>query len=310
MGDFVINLLISFVMPIGNLGRDLSNIADQLQSFAKLSNCELILIVDSAPNFEIEKLRKIVKKSSNVSVISNQFGNPGSARNAGLAIASGTWIAFIDSDDKADFVKFFNVTEKAESRGMNFALGSYCLEQGGTQSKRITTNDSNEKLYKSIARNPGIWRMVFKRNTLSTFQFPEIKMAEDQVFLARIGFWKLNLQISTEIIYTYRKGIPGQLTVSKTAIYDLFEAQKYTLAILLNEENSPRDKRVLAILLSNQMLTSIRRLGVRGICFSCWTLLKPLRNFKSLDIFFLLLTTCIIEILGKFWSLLLTKRIK
>lgn len=286
----------SFVMPIGNLVRDRINIQENISSFSTIDNCELILIVDSAEPQAIAELKKSNDKIDNLRILSGDFANPGGPRNLGISAAQGNWIVFIDSDDKTDFKKFLQIILEAQELGMELVVGSYSVEIAGSIGAQSSGQKNLMMRVESIARNPGIWRMGFRRKVVERVRFPEIRMGEDQVFLARVGFWKLDTHHSSELVYCYRSGVPGQLTMSKAAICDLVRAQEEMLEILLSKKNIYNDAKIIAIMLSKQFLTAIRRLGFHGILITFRTLMKSTEGLKSFKMLFLLLQTCNSEI--------------
>lgn len=286
----------SFVMPIGNLVRDRINIQENISSFSTIDNCELILIVDSADPQAIADLKKSNDKMDNLKILSGDFANPGGPRNLGISVAQGNWIVFIDSDDKTDFKKFLQIILEAQELGMELVVGSYSIEMAGSIRAQSSGQKNLMMRIESIARNPGIWRMGFHRKVVERVRFPEIRMGEDQVFLARVGFWKLDMHHSSELVYCYRSGVSGQLTMSKAAISELVRAQEEMLEILLSKKNIYGDARIIAIMLSKQFLTAIRRLGFHGILITFRTLMKSTEGLKSFKVLFLLLQTCNSEI--------------
>lgn len=292
----MINPIVSFVMPIGNLLRDRVNIEENISGFIRIDNCELILIVDSADPQALREFEESITKIENLRVLSGVFANPGGPRNLGIKEALGSWIAFIDSDDKTDFKKFLQVILEAQELGTELVVGSFSVEKEGSIRTHILNQEASKKKIESIARSPGIWRMGFRRTVVGGVKFPEIKMGEDQVFLARLNFWKLKVHFSPELVYCYRSGTSGQLTMNKKAISDLVKAQEETLKVLLSKKNIYGDSKIIAIMLSKQFLTAIRRLGIRGFLMTFRTLLKSTEDFNSFKMPLLLLQTCSSEI--------------
>lgn len=89
---------ISIIIPVynaaPNLGRCLDSILAQTYSFK-----ELILIDDGSKDESGEICDKYAKKDSRIRVYHNENQGASAARNFGLAIATGDYISFIDSDD-------------------------------------------------------------------------------------------------------------------------------------------------------------------------------------------------------------------
>ena len=92
------NLLISVIVPVYNtekyLGRCVDSIINQTYT-----NLEIILVDDGSPDNSPAICDEYAKKDQRIKVIHKENGGLSSARNAGLDIAKGDFISFIDSDD-------------------------------------------------------------------------------------------------------------------------------------------------------------------------------------------------------------------
>ena len=268
------NFLISFIMPIGNPVRDFDNIVANVKEFESIDQSELILVIDTPDCPEARALTDIYSHKKNLTVLHSSCGNPGGARNLGKEHSTGEWVSFIDSDDSIDFKNYHQLVVEGSLAGAELALGRYQLmKEAGI------TLDSKEYLSahcvaKCIARNPGIWRMSFKRDLIEAINFPNLRMAEDQIFLARLRIWERDIWISDLLVYTYRRDIVGQLTRNQEAISDLLKAQEIILGLLFREPQKSVGFGILATVFINQLLTSVRHLGLRSF--------EPLRRtFKT-----------------------------
>lgn len=89
---------LSIVVPVYKAERSLERCIDSIlhQTF---TNWELILVDDGSPDNCAVICDKYAEKDERIIVIHKPNGGVSSARNAGLDIAQGQWIVFIDSDD-------------------------------------------------------------------------------------------------------------------------------------------------------------------------------------------------------------------
>lgn len=93
--------LVSIIVPIYNVERYVEKCVRSVLS-QDYSNFELILVDDGSPDGAGEICDDFEKKDRRIRVIHKKNGGVSSARNAGLNIAKGEYIMFIDGDDWVD----------------------------------------------------------------------------------------------------------------------------------------------------------------------------------------------------------------
>lgn len=89
---------ISIIIPFYNVEKYIAKCIDSIltQTF---TDFECILVNDGSPDNSPEICNEYAKKDERIKVIHKENGGVSSARNAGLNIAQGKWITFVDSDD-------------------------------------------------------------------------------------------------------------------------------------------------------------------------------------------------------------------
>lgn len=227
MQAFMDSPLLSIVVPIRNMGGRLESVKDWLVQASRL-NIEVIFVNDASNDATLVELNEIITKNKYrfVKSFDGNFGGPGPARNSGMNISSGRWIAFWDADDEPSVQNFFEMVQLAELECHDLAIGAW------TSKKIIYGPDplkSFEKIRKpkffNILESPGIWRWAFKAEVARRSKFPELLMGEDLIFLA-------NLNLSprytyNKVVYTYIQGSPGQLTSNVRALKDRKKMARY-----------------------------------------------------------------------------------
>jgi len=211
--------LFSVVVPIGNMVGQLQFIESWLNETWK-HQIEVILIHDQTYKDVRPELDQLLLgvNFTNVLLVEGIFGNPGSARNAGLDIATGEWIAFWDSDDNPSIENIWKAVQEADEQD-EILIGDFTvfdLKSGAFRPQTRIIDPLN-----SIAMNPGIWRMIFRRENIGSTKFPSLKMGEDQVFLSYLGFASKRLRFIESIFYQYNLGSSSQLTKSPIALREL-----------------------------------------------------------------------------------------
>lgn len=220
------NPFFSIIVPVYNvedyLHRCIHGVLNQTYD-----NYELILVDDGSRDrsgFICDEYRE----DKRIKVIHKENGGLSSARNAGLDIAKGQFVFFIDSDDcwindKAlSIIKEKINTERNDVihfgwRGITFdgklIRESNKINQDIFQS--IEDNNSRYSFAASFGLFPGAaWTLCIKRSIIenNNFRFPVGSNAEDIVWINDILSHCQSFGIENSIIYLYHKGREGQIT--------------------------------------------------------------------------------------------------
>ena len=212
-------LLLSVIVPVGDMAGKLQF----LESWSPKVNqfpIEVIVIHDQTFLEVGTEIRELLRKlaSPKFILVEGVFGNPGSARNAGLDIAAGEWIAFWDSDDSPSIENIWKAVQEADEQD-EILIGDFTVFD--LQSLVIRAPTRIVDSLNSVAMNPGIWRMIFRSEIIGPTRFPSLKMGEDQVFLSYLGFASRRLRFIESVFYQYNLGSPSQLTKSQKALREL-----------------------------------------------------------------------------------------
>jgi glycosyltransferase involved in cell wall biosynthesis len=92
------NIKISVIVPVYNVEKYLERCVESLiqQTY---KNMEIILVNDGSTDKSYEICKKMQQKYKKIILINKKNGGLSSARNVGIAVANGDYIAFLDSDD-------------------------------------------------------------------------------------------------------------------------------------------------------------------------------------------------------------------
>lgn len=90
---------VSIIVPIYNAEKWLERCVKSLVS-QTLERIEIILVDDGSSDGSGELCDKIAGTDSRIKVIHNSNGGPSKARNTGMRVARGEYIAFVDADDE------------------------------------------------------------------------------------------------------------------------------------------------------------------------------------------------------------------
>jgi glycosyltransferase involved in cell wall biosynthesis len=219
-------LLISAIVPIAGFPNGIYQMESWIGDPA-LSNFEVILVIDSEEDQTYDETQRIVqalKGLTTVRVLTSTARNPGGTRNLGLSSASGNWVVFWDCDDTPNPSRFLKMIKQAVQAKADIAIGEYAIQTRVTRLEKTLGNTSTENLLETIALNPGIWRFAFKSELAKKFNFYDMRMAEDQVYLVSLLETKPDLYIFKEHVYTYWRYQGNQLTTSGSALNQIVVA--------------------------------------------------------------------------------------
>jgi glycosyltransferase involved in cell wall biosynthesis len=109
------NPKVSIIVPVYNIPK--KYLRECLKSIVEqtLKDIEVIVVNDGSTNNSLEILKEYVEEDSRIILLDKENGGVSSARNAGLNIAKGEYVSFIDADDWVEN-NFYEVLYKTAKR--------------------------------------------------------------------------------------------------------------------------------------------------------------------------------------------------
>lgn len=95
------NPLVSIIIPIYNTGTFCLKLLEALLK-STYRNIEIICVDDGSTDGSFNIIKNFIKNKDGIVLKKQKNSGASAARNAGMKLASGDWIAFIDSDDLVD----------------------------------------------------------------------------------------------------------------------------------------------------------------------------------------------------------------
>jgi glycosyltransferase involved in cell wall biosynthesis len=112
---------VSVIIPVYNVENYIKECVESVIN-QTLKEIEIIIVNDGTKDNSIKKIEKYLS-DSRVILINKENGGVSSARNAGLKIARGEYISFIDSDDFIELTMLEDLYN--ESKGMDIVLSNF-----------------------------------------------------------------------------------------------------------------------------------------------------------------------------------------
>ena len=116
--------LLSIIVPVYKVENYLQKCIDSIlaQTF---TDFELILVEDGSPDGCPALCDAAAAKDARIRVLHQKNGGLSAARNAGLDVARGEWIGFVDSDDYIAPEMYETLYKAVQSTGADLALCDY-----------------------------------------------------------------------------------------------------------------------------------------------------------------------------------------
>jgi glycosyltransferase involved in cell wall biosynthesis len=186
---------ISVIVPIYKVEKYLDKCVQSLVD-QTYTNLEIILVDDGSPDNCGAMCEAWAKKDSRIKVIHKENGGLSDARNAGLAIATGSLISFVDSDDwvAPDFIQY--LYKAIEQTGADLAACGVQEFQEGTSLPPQTIAMPEPERHTPVEvldwENQGsryrmvAWNKLYRAELLRNDGFPVGRLHEDEFFTYRI----------------------------------------------------------------------------------------------------------------------------
>lgn len=251
---------VSIIIPVYNtenyLEKCLSSIVQQ-----SLKEIEIIVVNDGSTDSSCSILSCFANYDSRIKIINQENKKQGAARNAGMRVATGEYIGFVDSDDWVDldyFEKLYNVAKKYDS---DIALATNVRVGNGKTKKRL--NIAEEKVYTFIedkfcgcnqfnneCPTNKIYRTEFLKNNNITW--PEGVYFEDKLFTTESIYYANKVVSVPNINYYYFRNPTSTVNTkakkhNKLLLNDKNNAKQSVLKFLREKNAIFADKRYWAI---------------------------------------------------------------
>ena len=235
------NDLISVIVPIYNVEKYLSQCIDSIIN-QTYKNIEIILVDDGSPDSCDEICDEYAKKDDRIKVIHKENGGLSDARNHGIDLATGKYIAFVDSDDYINeqyLEKLYNaiIDNNTQVSQCNFIIvednKNEILKRGYTGNIKTKSgyNMIKEISTKKCWENIIICNKLYSAKLFNDIRFPVGKIHEDEFVTPKILYNVDNIAIVKEYLYNYRKNqnsITGKnFKIERLDVLEAYEERLY-----------------------------------------------------------------------------------
>ena len=227
--------LLSIIVPVYDVERYLPKCMDSIlaQTF---TDFELILVDDGSPDNCPALCDAAAAKDARIRVLHQKNGGLSAARNAGLDVARGEWIGFVDSDDYIAPEMYEILYKAVQSTAADLALCDYVkVDETGalcTQThvavpqKSLTGRELLQKAYWTTVQIA--WNKLYHRTIFAQLRYPVGKLNEDFFVIPEICLNTQKAVVVPDVLYYYVQRGDSIMGKSRTLRhYDAAEAAQH-----------------------------------------------------------------------------------
>ena len=203
--------LISVIVPVYKvedcLDKCVQSIVDQTHT-----NLEIILVDDGSPDGCGAMCEAWAEKDSRIQVVHKENGGLSDARNAGLEVATGSLISFIDSDDwiAPDFLETLLTAMEAQMAQIAECAVELVDEAGKVlrcrETAKVPCADKIDGLRRLVLEDgiyQTVWNKLYRRQVLEGIPFEKGKYHEDDFWTYQVFDRMERLAIVERPMYYY-----------------------------------------------------------------------------------------------------------
>ena len=190
---------ISIIVPIYNAEKYIERCVKSIyeQTF---TDYEIILVNDGSTDNSLKICQNLAENDPRIHVVDKENGGAGSARNAGIKVAKGEYLAFPDADDWFDKEMYSDLYELAKSGDFDMVFSGVKYYKQGENDQMIYSRCANVKELKYFTQEDCRknvmeffptstifdvpWNKLYKKSVVDDFgvKFTHMKRCQDAMF--------------------------------------------------------------------------------------------------------------------------------
>lgn len=247
---------ITVIIPVYNVENYLERCLKSIL-YNTYTNLEIICVNDGSTDNSKKILEDYSPRDKRVIVINKKNNGISSARNAGIKIATGEYIAFVDSDDWIH-EKYFEYL----IRGIDTADLVICNYIRSYKSGSVETDDAYRvqsispiDVLKNKELKSYVWGKLFRHQLVDEIRFSESEKLEDSLYNMDVLLNNKNLKINHVDIPLYYYFVRAGSLVNNIEAYSVLSLAK-CFKEYYDKENEAEWKKVLAIEIIKRTLSA------------------------------------------------------
>ena len=233
--------LISIIVPVYNTEKYIERCLDSIMK-QDYPNFEVILVNDGSTDESGIIIQKYKEKYKNISYIKQENKGVGAARNAGIKVAKGDYISFVDSDDLimedycSHLLSIIGDADIAVAGREKYIDNVY--DKSKTPSQVITVSGMEALKFQMLGKynTRPAWGKLYKRNIVEDVSFVEDCIFEEVRYSAETFLKAEKVIFANKDLYSYRIR-PNSIMTSneQKRVKELVIALIYVYKILLED---------------------------------------------------------------------------
>ena len=201
---------VSIILPVYKVSAYLEECIRSLMA-QDYKNLEIIPVDDGSPDDCGAILDRLAAEDPRIKPIHKENGGAASARNAGIDAATGDYICFVDSDDKAEANYISHLVQTLETEQADIAVcGFYYWSQtdltpcnGETPAGVYEDHAYLVQFVKDWSCSL-LWNKLYRRETVGNVRMAEGHRVDDEYFTYQVVINARKVVVTTPHLYRYR----------------------------------------------------------------------------------------------------------
>lgn len=237
--------LISVIVPIYNIEEYLEKCINSIIN-QTYDNLEIILVDDGSTDNSGNICDEYKKIDKRIKVIHKANGGLSSARNAGLDIARGDLIAFVDSDDYLESTMYEELKDNMNKFDSDISACDFYKIKKNSKKRAIKIAKNNEVvfinkeiIYNTIGKYKDLfsysWNKMYKKKLFDNIRFPNGRVFEDGFIIFDLLEKTKKVSIIVKPLYNYVYRNTSIVNTFDINHFDIVEARNIKIKYLNNK---------------------------------------------------------------------------
>lgn len=273
--------LVSIIVPIYNVEQYLKECLDTLVN-QTLQDIEIICVNDGSPDNSVDIVRKYMQADSRIKLIEQENRGLSGARNAGLKVAKGEYVYFMDSDDWLEHDAMEMCYQVAIRDNVDVVLFDALSFKDGVEncSGEIQNTYDRSKLLQSYANQAMPAKQLFKQMV----QTGAMRASACLNFIRRDLLVKNGLNFEEGLIHEDELFTPQLYALANTMMYipQMFFHRRVRPGSIMTSVKTEKTLESLCHIISELCAFAISHFGVRWVIYlRCYELAIHVNNLKK-----------------------------